>query len=147
MPTILYCRCAYAQVINAGVKDDVLRQLCDSGASFESVADLCEMAAHRDPRLAAFAACASNGGLRLAACHERAVRGLFRQAGATLPESGAEVHNMREKSSDAVVAGLLRPHESPDGDSKDLDPAGVKSSGVNSSAPVASRIDETPAEA
>ena len=111
MPTILYCRCAYAQVINAGVKDDVLRQLCESGASFESVADLCEMAAHRDPRLAAFTECAAHGGLRIAACHERAVRGLFRQAGNPLPADGAEIHNMREHSSDAVVAGLLRADE------------------------------------
>lgn len=106
--TLLYCRCAYAQVINPGVKDDVLRQLCASGASFESVADLCEMAAHRDPRLAALSACAAHGGLRIAACHPRAVKGLFRQAGVPLDEVGAEIHNMREQSSDAVVAGLLR---------------------------------------
>lgn len=108
MSTLLYCRCAYAQVINQEVKDDVLRQLCESGASFESVADLCEMAAHRDPRLAALSACSTRGGLRIAACHPRAVKGLFRQAGAPLDEAGVEVHNMREQSSDAVVAGLLR---------------------------------------
>lgn len=111
VPTLLYCRCAYAQVINPGVKDDVLRQLCESGASFESVADLCEMAAHRDPRLAALSACAANGGLRIAACHPRAVKGLFRQAGVALDETGAEIHNMREQSSDAVVVGMLRPVE------------------------------------
>lgn len=109
VPTILYCRCAYAQVINPGIKDDVLRQLCTSGTSFESVADLCEMAAHRDPRLTALSACAANGGLRIAACHPRAVHGLFRQAGVPLAGGGAEIHNMREQSSDAVVAGLLRP--------------------------------------
>ena len=111
MPTLLYCRCAYAQVINQGVKDDVLSQLCESGASFESVADLCEMAAHRDPRLAALSACSASGGLRIAACHPRAVRGLFRQAGVPLAAPGAEIHNMREQSSDAVVAGLLRAEE------------------------------------
>ena len=48
VPTMLYCRCAYAQVVPQGVKDAVLQKLCDSGASFESVSDLCEMAAHRD---------------------------------------------------------------------------------------------------
>jgi hypothetical protein len=111
VPTLLYCRCAYAQVINQGVKDDVLSQLCESGASFESVADLCEMAAHRDPRLAALSACSASGGLRIAACHPRAVRGLFRQAGVPLAAPGAEIHNMREQSSDAVVAGLLRAEE------------------------------------
>jgi hypothetical protein len=109
MPTLLYCRCAYAQVINPGIKDDVLRQLCESGASFESVADLCEMAAHRDPRLVALSACSGQGGLRIAACHPRAVKGLFLQAGVPLADGGAEIHNMREQSSDAVVAGLLRP--------------------------------------
>ena len=114
MPTLLYCRCAYAQVINPGVKDDVLRQLCESGASFESVADLCEMAAHRDPRLAALSACAGQGGLRVAACHPRAVKGLFRQAGVPLAEEGTEIHNMREHSSDAVVAGMLATNSAED---------------------------------
>jgi hypothetical protein len=113
MATLLYCRCAYAQVINPGIKDDVLRQLCASGASFESVADLCEMAAHRDPRLAALSACAANGGLRIAACHPRAVQGLFRQAGVPLAAEGVEIHNMREQSSDAVAAGLLRSEDEP----------------------------------
>jgi len=111
MPTLLYCRCAYAQVINPGVKDDVLRQLCASGASFESVADLCEMAAHRDPRLEALGGCAAQGGLRIAACHPRAVMGLFKQAGVPLPDGGVEIHNMREQSSDAVVAGMLAAEE------------------------------------
>lgn len=108
MPTLLYCRCAYAQVINQGVKDDVLRQLGESGSSFESVSDLCEMAAHRDPRLTALSECAARGGLRIAACHPRAVKGLFRQAGVPLADEHVEIHNMREFSSDAVVVGMLR---------------------------------------
>lgn len=108
MPTLLYCRCAYAQVINPGVKDDVLRQLGESGSSFESVSDLCEMAAHRDPRLTALSECAARGGLRIAACHPRAVKGLFRQAGVPLADEHVEIHNMREFSSDAVVVGMLR---------------------------------------
>jgi hypothetical protein len=108
LPTLLYCRCAYAQVINPGVKDDVLRQLGESGSSFESVSDLCEMAAHRDPRLSALSECAARGGLRIAACHPRAVKGLFRQAGVPLADEHVEIHNMREFSSDAVVEGMLR---------------------------------------
>ena len=106
-PTLLYCRCAYAQVVPAGLKDDVLQQLCASEVSFESVADLCEMAAHRDPRLAQLQACATQGGLRIAACYPRAVRGLFVQAGVPLPEAGVEILNMREQSSDAVVAAMI----------------------------------------
>ena len=42
---LLYCHCAYAQVIPKGVKHDVLRALTDSGVDFDAVADLCEMSA------------------------------------------------------------------------------------------------------
>ncbi|MEZ5384682.1 MAG: hypothetical protein R3F13_04125 [Prosthecobacter sp.] len=107
-PTILYCRCAYAQVVPTGVKNEVLQKLCDSSASFETVADLCEMAAHRDPRLQAIASC---GKLRIAACYPRAVKGLFEQAGSPLPD-GVEVLNMRTQSSDEVTDALLADSES-----------------------------------
>lgn len=102
--TILYCRCAYAQVVPTGVKNEVLQRLCDSGASFESVSDLCEMAAHRDPRLTALAAC---GKLRIAACYPRAVKGLFQQAGSPLSDE-VEVHNMRTDTAAAITEALLR---------------------------------------
>ncbi len=103
-PTLLYCRCAYAQVVPTGVKNEVLQKLCDSGVSFESVSDLCEMAAHRDPRLTALAAC---GKLRIAACYPRAVKGLFQQADSPLSEE-VEIHNMRTETADAVIEALLR---------------------------------------
>lgn len=103
-PTVLYCRCAYAQVVPAGVKNEVLQRLCDSGASFETVSDLCEMAAHRDPRLQAIANCGS--GLRIAACYPRAVRGLFEQAGSPLPEA-AVVLNMRTQTAEEIATQLL----------------------------------------
>lgn len=103
-PTILYCRCAYAQVVPSGVKNEVLQKLCDSNASFETVSDLCEMAAHRDPRLQAIAAC---GKLRIAACYPRAVKGLFQQAGFPLSED-AEVLNMRTVPAQEIADALLR---------------------------------------
>lgn len=103
-PTILYCRCAYAQVVPTGVKNEVLQQLCASDASFETVSDLCEMAAHRDPRLKAIASC---GKLRIAACYPRAVKGLFQQAGSPLP-SDAEILNMRTQTATEVTEALLR---------------------------------------
>ena len=103
-PTLLYCRCAYAQVVPSGVKNAVLQQLCDSGASFETVSDLCEMTAHRDPRLQELARC---GRLRIAACYPRAVTGLFQQAGAPLPE-GTEILNMRSLTADEIVQQMLR---------------------------------------
>lgn len=102
--TLLYCRCAYAQVVPSGVKNEVLQQICASDASFETVADLCEMAAHRDPRLQAIAAC---GSLRIAACYPRAVRGLFEQAGAPLPEN-TEILNMRTQTAAEITTALLR---------------------------------------
>ena len=104
-PTLLYCRCAYAQVVPSVVKNEVLTRLCDSGASFESVADLCEMAAHRDPRLTALASC---GRLRIVACYPRAVRGLFQQAGSALAEE-VEVLNMRTQSAVEITDALLKP--------------------------------------
>ena len=52
---ILYCRCAYAQVVPAAVKDAVLEGLAAAGRGFEMVPDLCEMAARRDPHLAELA--------------------------------------------------------------------------------------------
>ena len=50
-PGILYCRCAYAQVVADEVKDGVIEGLCASGRSFDAVSDLCEMSARKDPRL------------------------------------------------------------------------------------------------
>lgn len=102
-PNILYCRCAYAQVVPEGVKNAVLEKLCESGASFETVSDLCEMAAHRDPRLKAIAGCAR---LRIAACYPRAVQGLFRQAGAPLPDD-VEILNMRTQTAGEIADALL----------------------------------------
>ncbi len=104
-PPLLYCRCAYAQTVPQGVKDGVLQKLCDSGVAFESVSDLCEMAAHRDPRLQSLA---RSGALRIAACYPRVVRGLFTQCGSPLPEE-AEVLNMRTQTADEVAAAMLKP--------------------------------------
>ncbi len=102
---VLYCRCAFAQAVPAPVKDAVLSGLCESGASFESVADLCEMAARRDPRLASLAE--GDDPLKIVACYPRAVKWLFHQAGAPLPESGVEVLNMRDTSAEAILSNLL----------------------------------------
>lgn len=104
--TILYCRCAYAQVVPTGVKNEVLEGLMASGTSFESVADLCEMAAHRDERLKALAGC---GSLRIVACYPRAVRGLFEQAGCKLATE-VEIHNMRTSTAPDLLKAVLGPH-------------------------------------
>src|SRR5882757_6849096 len=103
-PRILYCHCQYAQVIPKEVKEAVLRKLCESGVAFEAVADLCEMAARRDPALQRLA---SNGAVKIAACFPRAVKGLFHQANADLSADRTEVLNMRTLTADEVIAALL----------------------------------------
>ncbi len=74
---ILYCHCAYAKVIPPEVKTEVLTQLASSNSEWDSVPDLCEMAARRDAHVAELIA---GGPLRIAACYPRVVRGLFQQA-------------------------------------------------------------------
>jgi hypothetical protein len=91
-PRLLYCRCAYAQVVPQDVKDAVLQHLSAGDAAFDSVADLCEMSARRDPRLASIAA---SGPLKIAACHRRAVKWLFHAAESPLEEASTEIVNMR----------------------------------------------------
>ena len=102
MAKIVYCRCAFAQVVPDDVKNDVLKGLCDSGTSFETVSDLCEMSARKDPRLKTIC---EGGPSKIAACYPRAVKWLFHSAGEELPED-AEVLNMREESADEILGKL-----------------------------------------
>lgn len=111
-PKILYCRCAYAQVVPDAVKNGVLEKLCESGVPFECVPDLCEMSARKDPRLARLL----EGGQRvkIAACFPRAVEWLFHSAGAPFPKDGespVEVFNMRGQNADEIVESLLEPRD------------------------------------
>ena len=103
-PRILYCHCQYAQVVPKDVKDAVLKKLCESGVAFEAVADLCEMAARRDPSLQRLA---SEGAVKIAACFPRAVKGLFHQASADLAADSAEILNMRTMSAEAVCERIF----------------------------------------
>jgi hypothetical protein len=107
-PRILYCHCAYAQVVPKDVKHEVLDRLSASGASFDAVPDLCEMSARRDPKLQELAA---EGAVRIAACYPRAVRWLFGAADAPLPETGIRILNMRVAPAEEVVTALLAPGE------------------------------------
>src|SRR5215218_4786809 len=109
-PRILYCHCTYAQVVPKEVKEAVLRKLCESGVSFEAVADLCEMSARQDPALKRLA---EGTCIKIAACYPRAVKWLFHTAGATLPVNGTEVSNMRVQTADEVVQSLFSPELKP----------------------------------
>jgi hypothetical protein len=108
---IVYCHCAFAQVVPAEVKQEVLRQLSESGAAFDAVADLCEMSARRDPGLKQLAA---EGAVKIAACFPRAVRGLFIAADAPLPDE-VEIRNMRTETAEQVVGALLTVNGKPVG--------------------------------
>jgi len=101
-PPILYCHCAHADVIPADTRERILEALAQSGAAYEAVADLCELAARRDPLLKKFA---EGGPVRIIACWPRTVRWLFAYAGATLP-AGAVIHNMRKELPEALVPYL-----------------------------------------
>ena len=103
---ILYCDCAYADVVPADVKGAARSRLREAGVDFEAVPDLCELAARRDPALTAIA---ESGDAVIIACYPRAVRWLFAYAGAPLPETGVEIVNMREEGSEAIL-GRLRAH-------------------------------------
>jgi len=94
MPRTIYCRCAYAQIIPDDVKNAHLESLCAADEPFDAVPDLCEMAARRHPMLREIA---GDEEVRIIACHPRAVKGLFTQAGCPLPDS-AEIRNMRESA-------------------------------------------------
>ncbi|HWN96460.1 MAG TPA: hypothetical protein VNT99_15630 [Methylomirabilota bacterium] len=103
-PRILYCHCTHAQVVPKEVKEAVLRKLCESGVSFEAVADLCEMSARQD---AALKRLAEGDCIKIAACYPRAVKWLFHTAESPLPLDSTEVLNMRVQSADEVVAALF----------------------------------------
>ena len=107
-PKLLYCRCAFAQVVPTDTKNAVLERLCDSGTSFESVADLCEMSARNDPRLAELME--GDEPVKIVACHQRAVKWLFHSAGSPWSEDDEErieVLNMRERSADEICDKIL----------------------------------------
>jgi hypothetical protein len=105
---ILYCHCAYAQVVPKEVKEEVLRRLSDGGVAFDAVADLCEMSARRDPSLRQLAG-QGEGEVKIAACYPRAVKWLFAAADAPLPAEGVEVLNMRTEPAEKIVYAILGP--------------------------------------
>ena len=102
---ILYCHCAFAQVVPPETKAAVFENLCGSGVSFDAVPDLCEMSARRDPALEQIA---GTHEVTIVACYPRAVRWLFTGAGITLPDT-VRILNMREQSAPDIAASLELP--------------------------------------
>lgn len=108
-PRVLYCHCAFAQVVPPDVKSAVLEQLSASALSFEAVPDLCEMTARRDPALGQIV----SDGPAIVACYPRAVRWMFTAAGHSLPDD-THILNMRAAGAPEILAalGLPAPAES-----------------------------------
>ncbi len=105
---LLYCHCAYAKVVPREVKQEVLKQLSESGVAFDAVADLCEMSARQDPALLQIA---QQENVRIAACYPRAVKWLFAAAEAPIQEQTHRVLNMRTESAAEIVSRLLSTEE------------------------------------
>ncbi len=105
-PKILYCRCAFSQVVPVETKELVLEKLCESERDFECVSDLCEMSARRDERIGELLKGCEK--VKIAACYPRAVKWLFHQAGVELPnDDSVEVLNMRDSDASTVLDALL----------------------------------------
>jgi len=107
---ILYCHCNYAQIIPPEVKKAVLDKLWESDRAFDAVADLCEMAARKDPELQRLS---QGGQVKIAACFPRAVKWLFSGAQAPLDRDQTEVLNMRDASAETVIDRLLAADHQP----------------------------------
>jgi hypothetical protein len=104
-PRILFCHCNYARVVPDEVKNSVLEGLCASGQAFEAVADLCEMAARRDPSLKRLAT--GETPVKIAACYPRAVKWIFGGCQAPLNAEKTEVINMRELTAEDAATSVL----------------------------------------
>jgi len=100
---IIFCNCAWSDVIPADVKEQVFGKLKESGAAFCAVDDLCKLAAKENDILKEWAKADS---IKIVGCFERTIKWLFERGGAKLPENTA-VLNMRNLSAEEIIAKLL----------------------------------------
>ena len=114
---ILYCHCAFANVVSRFTKEEVLKRLCEEDVAFDAVADLCEMSARKDPALKKFAN--SEIPIQIAACFPRAVKWLFSAGEAPLTEGQYEVVNMRDLKPQPILEKLLSHDINLEGDAVD----------------------------
>jgi NAD-dependent dihydropyrimidine dehydrogenase PreA subunit len=97
---ILFCHCAYSQVISKSIKQQVLEGLREIGCAYSEVTDLCELAARRD---ALFQQLGETQNLKIIACYPRTIKWLFAASGSTMP-ADTEVFNMRTDSSENILS-------------------------------------------
>lgn len=101
--SILYCHCAFAQVVPKDVKNNVLKSLTEGRIPFEAVADLCELSARGDQTLKRIA---DKKPIKIAACYPRAIRCLFAAANAPLAKDNVEILNMRVEAAEKIIQSL-----------------------------------------
>ena len=101
---VLFCQCTQAKIIAPEVRNEVLNRLSTAGIAFGVTADLCGLAARRDPVLARYAEAEQ---LSIVGCFPRAVKWLFHAAGVPLADRQVRVLNMRRQSAEEIVSGLL----------------------------------------
>ncbi|MEN6577626.1 MAG: hypothetical protein ABFD90_14875 [Phycisphaerales bacterium] len=102
---VLLCKCAHYDIISRAAREEVLRLLSDGAAGVQVVADLCGLAANRDPRLQEWARTPS---LAIIACFPRAIRWLFHAAGAPLSQERVRFFNMRTRSPEEITRELMK---------------------------------------
>lgn len=107
---VLFCHCAYSQVISESIKQQVLEGLREAGCAFSEVADLCELAARRD---SLFQQLGETQNLKIIACYPRTMKWLFDASGSTMPPD-TEIFNMRTD----LPENILRKINSADTESK-----------------------------
>ena len=106
---ILFCTCAYSDIIPDSRKAAVFDRLHAANADIRIVPDLCGLAARRDPLLSEVA---TSEDLCIVACHPRAVRALFTWAGVPLDSVRVRFINLRDETSDDAVtpiSGICEP--------------------------------------
>lgn len=113
MMNLLFCNCAYSDIIPADRKEEILAGLRATGIGVTVVPDLCSLAADGAPLLAEYA---RKPALHIVACHARAVRWLFHRGGAPLA-SDAAVLNMRMRPAAEILATLTGKASVPAGES------------------------------
>lgn len=114
-PRIILCRCDRADVIPGETRDHVLAGLADRSLRADTVCDLCELAARKDPLLGQIA---ESRPLWIVACRARSLRALFDAAGAPLDDEHVTLLDMTSREAPEILAEL--PQSLPDAPALDV---------------------------
>jgi NAD-dependent dihydropyrimidine dehydrogenase PreA subunit len=102
---ILYCDCAYYDLVEKKKKQEVFSALTSSGMDVVAIPDLCRLAAKERSFLKEISA---SGNLSVVACYPRAVKALFEFAGVD-KKMKLNVLNMRKLSAAEILKKLKVP--------------------------------------